>query len=233
MTTTLEESNAALRAAVRERLDATPADDHKVAGSPISGGAYVNIVTGEPLRHPSLPLTEPRHIAASAEESPTGDHWVAPPAECLQHVELGYDAATMKAAAEHIVASAEETQRDESDVPYVEYLLGRQRGDSVLSETYAEWEPGFQPVTPAEQTLRDAIATIRDRHGKYGPPTEHFTRTASLVNAAFGTTFTPADWALVMVLDKIARQLGTGQATDDAAIDIAGYAACHQECRRA
>ena len=191
MTTTLEESNAALRAAVRERLDATPKDDHKMAGSPISGGAYVNIVTGEPLRHPSPPLTEPRHI----------------------------------------VASTEETQHDESDVPYVEHLLGRQRGDSVLSETYAEWEPGFQPVTPAEQTLRDAIATIRDRHGKYGPPTEHFARTASLVNAAFGTTFTPADWALVMVLDKIARQMGPA-ATDDAAIDIAGYAACHQECRR-
>jgi hypothetical protein len=170
-TTTLEEHNAALRAAVRERLDATPADDHKV----------------------SPPATEPRHI----------------------------------------VATTEETQHDESDVPYVEHLLGRQRGDSVLSETYAEWEPGFQPVSPAEQTLRDAIATIRDRHGKYGPPTEHFTRTASLVNAAFGTTFTAADWALVMVLDKIARQLGTGQATDDAAIDIAGYAACHQECRRA
>jgi hypothetical protein len=85
--------------------------------------------------------------------------------------------------------------------------------------------------TAAEQTLHDAIAAVRDRHGKYGPPTEHFARTASLVNAAFGTTFSAADWALVMVLDKIARQLGS-QATDDAAIDIAGYAACHQECRR-
>jgi hypothetical protein len=177
-TTTLEESNAALRAAVRERLDATPKDDHKMAGY--------------------QPLTEPRHIAASTEET--------------------QDAATMNAAAKHVEAAREF------------YAL---RGDSVLSDTYAEWEPGFQPVSPAEQTLRDAIATIRDRHGKYGPPTEHFARTASLVNAAFGTTFTPADWALVMVLDKIARQLGTGQATDDAAIDIAGYAACHQECRRA
>jgi hypothetical protein len=110
----------------------------------------------------------------------------------------------------------------------------RMRGDSLLkSETYADWEPGFQAVSPAEQTLRNAIATIRDRHGKYGPPTEHFGRTASLVNAAFGTTFSAADWALVMVLDKIARQVGTGKSTDDAAIDIAGYAACHQECRNA
>jgi hypothetical protein len=174
-TTTLEESNAALRAAVRERLDATPADDHKVAPR----------------------ATEPRHIVASTEET--------------QHDE------TLKAAAKHIEAARE---------------LYALRGDSVLSDTYAEWEPGFRPVTPAEQTLRDAIATIRDRHGKYGPPTEHFARTASLVNAAFGTTFTPADWALVMVLDKIARQMGPA-ATDDAAIDIAGYAACHQECRRA
>jgi|688.fasta_scaffold205580_2 hypothetical protein len=172
MTTTLEQANAALKAAVHERLGNTPADDPKMVGY--------------------SPLTEPRQV----------------------------------------VASTEETQNDESDVPYIEHLLQRQRGDSLLSETYAEWEPGFQTVSPAEQTLRDAIATIRDRHGKYGPPTEHFQRTASLVNAAFGTTFTAADWALVMVLDKIARQMGPA-ATDDAAIDIAGYAACHQECRRA
>jgi hypothetical protein len=159
MTTTLEQANAALKAAVHERLGNTPADDPKMVGY--------------------SPLTEPRQVVASTEE------------------------------------------------------LHRQRGDSLLSETYAEWEPAFQQATTAEQTLRDAIATIRDRHGKYGPPVEHFGRTASLVNAAFGTSFTAADWALVMVLDKIARQLGTGQATDDAAIDIAGYAACHQECRRA
>ena len=181
-TTTLEEHNAALRAAVRERLDATPKDDHKM----------------------SPRATEPRHIVATTEET-QHDESDAPYAE------------TMNAAAKHVEAA------------YESYAL---RGDSVLSDTYAEWEPGFRPVSPAEQTLRDAIATIRDRHGKYGPPTEHFQRTASLVNAAFGTTFTPADWALVMVLDKIARQMGPA-ATDDAAIDIAGYAACHQECRRA
>jgi hypothetical protein len=107
----------------------------------------------------------------------------------------------------------------------------RFRGDSLRSDNYAEWEPPTGPPTTAERTLHNALAAVRDRHGKYGPPAEHFSRTASLVNAAFGTSFTAADWALVMVLDKVARQLGTGTTTEDAAIDIAGYAACHEECR--
>jgi hypothetical protein len=83
----------------------------------------------------------------------------------------------------------------------------------------------------AINTLKASIEAVSDRHGKYGPPAEHFARTAALVNAAFGTRFTASDWALVMVLDKIARQRGTSP-TADAAIDIAGYAACHEECRR-
>jgi hypothetical protein len=110
----------------------------------------------------------------------------------------------------------------------------RMKGDSLLADqgdNYSQWEPAFAEQPPAVKTLHDAIAAVRDRHGKYGPPSEHFARTASLVNAAFGTSFSAADWALVMVLDKIARQLGP-QATNDAAIDIAGYAACHEECRR-
>ena len=87
-----------------------------------------------------------------------------------------------------------------------------------------------QPVTVAEQTLRGAIEAVRDRHTKYGPPREHFSRTAALVNAAFGTTFTPADWALVMVLDKVARLRGPTPTTDGG-IDIAGYGSCYEECR--
>jgi hypothetical protein len=88
----------------------------------------------------------------------------------------------------------------------------------------------IETITPAEQMLAASIAAVRDRHGKYGPPAEHFARTADMVNAAFGTKFTASDWALVMILDKVSRQLGTA-ATDDGGIDIAGYAACHQECR--
>lgn len=113
------------------------------------------------------------------------------------------------------------------EVAKAEVLQHVSRGPSA-AEVLERFAPA---ITAAEETLRHAVAAVRDRHGKYGPPTQHFARTAALVNAAFGTTFTAADWALVMVLDKVARQLGP-QATDDAAIDIAGYAACHQECRR-
>jgi hypothetical protein len=110
-----------------------------------------------------------------------------------------------------------------ADVPYIEHLLEqhRLRGDGITHE---------QPVTVAEQTLQGAIEAVRDRHTKYGPPVEHFSRTASLVNAAFGTTFTPADWALVMVLDKVARLRGPTPTTDGG-IDIAGYGGCYEECR--
>lgn len=105
-------------------------------------------------------------------------------------------------------------------------------GERLRGPSAAEVVERFAATdTRAEQTLRQAIDAVRDRHTKYGPPTEHFARTASLVNAAFGTTFSAADWALVMVLDKVSRQLGNGHQTDDAAVDIAGYAACHQECR--
>jgi alkylation response protein AidB-like acyl-CoA dehydrogenase len=122
----------------------------------------------------------------------------------------------------------------------VDYIL---RGEAELRAAAAGWKQTVEDAKPARlareragvsvarRTLDDAIAAVDDRHQRYGPPTDHFARTAAMVNAAFGTTFTAADWALVMVLDKVARQRGPA-ATDDAAIDIAGYAACHQECRQ-
>lgn len=109
------------------------------------------------------------------------------------------------------------------------------------NETYSEWAPpayarqtgdgvmGGHP-TIAEQTLLAALDAVRDRHTKYGPPTEHFARTAALVNAAFGTSFSAADWALVMVLDKVARLRGPTPTTDGG-VDIAGYGGCYEECR--
>jgi len=90
--------------------------------------------------------------------------------------------------------------------------------------------PAAETITVAEQTLQSALDAVRDRHRKYGAPIEHFGRTAELVNAAFGTAFTAADWALVMVLDKVARLRGP-MPTTDGGVDIAGYGSCYEECR--
>lgn len=111
----------------------------------------------------------------------------------------------------------------------------REAVEERLAEGRKEDRDGFEQFvhreTTAERTLQEALAAVRDRHTKYGPPSEHFARTASLVNAAFGTSFTAADWALVMVLDKVARLRGPTP-TSDGGIDIAGYGGCYEECRR-
>jgi hypothetical protein len=73
---------------------------------------------------------------------------------------------------------------------------------------------------------------IRDRRPKYGGPKHHFARTIGMVNAAFAEVLkrplTEADWATIMILDKIARFRGPN-ATVDGPVDIAGYAACLYE----
>lgn len=170
MTTTIEDANDLVRAAVQMRRE------RQAAGKPVEEWYDV-------LR----PVTDALPNVAKAEET--------------EHVTFGYDAETMNAARD-FVAAREEFKGFTHD----------------------------QPVTVAEQTLWGAIEAVRDRHTKYGPPVEHFSRTAALVNSAFGTTFTPADWALVMVLDKVARLRGPTPTTDGG-IDIAGYGSCYEECR--
>ena len=165
MTTTMEEQNATLRAAVAERLANTPKDDHRRAGlAPV----------GEFLTR----VSELSQRQATPQENYS--EWT-PPAYAAPVV-VGQD----------VLNEWGEFTRDES----------RQTGDIVLGER----------PTVAEQT------------------NEHFGRTASLVNAAFGTTFTAADWALVMVLDKVARLRGPTPTTDGG-VDIAGYGGCYEECR--
>jgi hypothetical protein len=76
MTTTIEDANELLRAAVQVRREA------QAAGKPHEEWYGV-----------SQPATEPRHIVASTEET--------------QHVTLGYDTETMKAARDWVAARDE------------------------------------------------------------------------------------------------------------------------------
>lgn len=85
----------------------------------------------------------------------------------------------------------------------------------------------------AERLLRLAADTTRERRANYSPPREHFARTVGAINAIFAhklrEPLTPADWAMVMILDKCARYQGDRK-TPDQITDIAGYAGCLAEC---
>ena len=98
----------------------------------------------------------------------------------------------------------------------------------------SQTQPAVGPP-PAEQLLLDALAVIRDRRPTYGGPLVHFRRTVGMINAAFGDVLrrplTEADWAQIMILDKIARFRGP-RPTSDGPVDLAGYAACLAECSR-
>lgn len=95
---------------------------------------------------------------------------------------------------------------------------------------------GGDVVTPAESLLVTATDTIRQRRKTYGPPREHFRRTVAAINAIFADKLreplTEADWAQIMILDKLARHQGTSRSSDTP-VDLAGYAACLAECESA
>lgn len=92
------------------------------------------------------------------------------------------------------------------------------------------------PDTIAEQLLETATRTIRQRRTTYGPPGEHFAKTVAAVNAIFGhklrEPLTVADWAQIMILDKLARHQGAAKSADTP-VDLAGYAACLAEVEAA
>jgi hypothetical protein len=96
--------------------------------------------------------------------------------------------------------------------------------------------PDIEQDDPAVHLLKTAIHTVSARRKTYGPPREHFARTVAAVNAIFAhklrEPLTEADWAQVMILDKLARHQGNGGTTksSDTPIDLAGYAACLAEC---
>jgi hypothetical protein len=90
-----------------------------------------------------------------------------------------------------------------------------------------------QDRSPAEALLVTAAATVRERRSTYGPPREHFARTVAAVNGIFANKLreplTESDWAMIMILDKLARHQGTAKSADTP-VDLAGYAGCLAEC---
>jgi hypothetical protein len=87
----------------------------------------------------------------------------------------------------------------------------------------------------AEQLLEVASHTVAARRATYGPPGQHFKKTVAAVNAIFADKLreplTEADWAQIMILDKLARHQGNGgkSKSADTPIDLAGYAGCLAE----
>jgi len=87
-------------------------------------------------------------------------------------------------------------------------------------------------ATVAEQLLQEAIEVTRQRRITYGPCTEHFKRTVGMINALFSKKLreplTEADWAQVMICDKLARH--QEKPIWDTPVDCAGYSAVMAEC---
>lgn len=80
-----------------------------------------------------------------------------------------------------------------------------------------------------ESILNRAIECVcGEREQDYGSPEDNFGRIATYWSAHLGMEITAEDVAVMMALLKIAR-IGTGTATDDSWVDLAGYAACGGE----
>ena len=162
---------------------------------------------------------------------------------------------SLAADARRLVRHIQETRKMSCEYP-VDHIL---QGERELKHTGDEMEPEATVIesdelpawaTPiaekiveylhdpgppvAVQLLDTAKAAVLDRHRVYGPPQEHFARTVGMVNSLFASVLkrplTTADWARIMLLDKLARDLGPRPHPDNA-VDLAGYAACLAECQ--
>lgn len=154
---------------------------------------------------------------------------------------LAAEAACCEGGRCHPSQDEEPTELDEPEagIPVDWILRGerelKQEGETVWHDVrqLGDGLTANQETTPAEDLLHQAIEVIRDRRPKYGGPLNHFQRTVGMVNAAFLEVLvrplTPADWAIIMTLDKVARHMGPTKTTDTP-VDLAGYAACLAEC---
>lgn len=93
--------------------------------------------------------------------------------------------------------------------------------------------------TPRQQLLEEATRiTTQDRNKDHGNPEDNFRHIAGFwgtyltASAGHEIILTPQDVAHMMMLQKIAR-LATNPQHLDSLVDVAGYAACAEDCRRA
>ena len=204
---TLEESVAALRSAVADRMAHTDPSDPKMQGyTPMAA----SLAGCKPAQEAAA-----RCFDTATDPSPTDIADSDTPAIPEDWILQGHKELKGSRAADGWRRAVESTR---------EARLDRLRGDGILGATPDD------DVSPSERMLLDAAAAVRDRRRRYGPPLDHFTITVNLINARFGTSFRPEDWATMMQLDKIARSAGPADHPDND-IDGAGYAACRAECR--
>lgn len=203
----LEDSVAALRAAVADRMAHTDPADPKMQGyTPMAA----SLAGCRPAQEAAA-----RCFDTATDQSPTEIADSDTPAIPEDYILQGHRELKGSRAADGWRRAVESTR---------EARIDRLRGDGILAAKPDD------DVSPAERMLLDAAAAVRDRRRRYGPPVAHFSITVNLINARYGTSFKPEDWATMMQLDKIARSAGPADHPDND-IDGAGYAACRAECR--
>ena len=111
-----------------------------------------------------------------------------------------------------------------------DYAL-RREAESRQAET--------QETTPRSRLLQEAMQiTAVDRNKEYGNPEDNFQNIANYWNVYLTTIpkqgnilpLTSQDVAHLMILMKLAR-LNTNPSHRDSLVDLAGYAACGEDCR--
>ena len=99
-------------------------------------------------------------------------------------------------------------------------------GGSVVFEDHAEAQKAALMILHGingPSVLLEAYATGQRRGRQYGPPDENFEAAAALKSEYLGTEMDAFDYAIEMILTKVAR-LKTGERDRDSLVDIAGYA---------
>lgn len=91
-----------------------------------------------------------------------------------------------------------------------------------------------EELTAREVVLESAkTCVLKDRNNIYGPPSQDFTRTASMLSSLGitidGKPLTGHHVAMIQICLKLSRLTWSPQHSDSW-IDVAGYAACGYEC---